>query len=246
MTTLLTATGIGKLYGMRPVLKGISLQVERGEFVAILGANGAGKTTLLRILATLARPSSGELTVGGVDALKHPDRARAHIGLVSHASLIYPDLTAQENLEFYGRMYGILDSGLRISDSNGSIQNPQSKIQNALRQVDLWPRRNDFARTFSRGMIQRLTIARAILHDPALLLLDEPYTGLDQASAASLSALLRETALADRAVVMTTHEFQRGLAGMTRAVVIRSGRLEHEERDDFSAERLTSLVEGKG
>jgi heme exporter protein A len=245
MTALLKATNLGKLYGMRPVLKGVSLAVERGEFVAILGANGAGKTTLLRILATLARPSVGELTIGGIDALKHADRARTHIGLVSHQSLIYPDLTARENLAFYGRMYGIADFGFSISDSStgqSAIQNPKSKIENALRRVNLWNRKDDFARTFSRGMIQRLTIARAILHDPPLLLLDEPFTGLDQSSAANLSALLRETALANRAVIMTTHELTRGLQGVTRALVIKAGRIENELTDGITPDALTALM----
>lgn len=248
MTALLTATNIGKLYGLRPVLKGVSLSVERGEFVAVLGANGAGKTTLLRILATLARPSAGSLTIAGVDALQHADRARAYIGMVSHQSLIYPDLTARENLEFFGRMYGIDDAGIKkpaASDSASPIQNPQSKIENALRRVNLWNRRDDFARTFSRGMIQRLTIARAILHDPPLLLMDEPFTGLDQTSAANLSALLRETAMSDRAVIMTTHELSRGLEGVTRALIIKAGKIEHELAAGFTPDQLTELMESQ-
>lgn len=228
MTVLLSAANIGKLYGLRPVLRGVSLDVARGEFVAILGANGAGKTTLLRILATLARPNGGALAVGGVDALAHPDRARAFIGLVSHQSLIYPELTARENLAFYGRMYGLGDLEVRI--------------ETALRRANLWPRRDDLARTFSRGMIQRLTIARAILHDPPLLLMDEPFTGLDQASAANLSALLRDAALGDRAVVMTTHELTRGLDGVTRALILKSGRIAHELHHGITAEALIPLM----
>ncbi|BCX02822.1 MAG: ABC transporter ATP-binding protein [Candidatus Roseilinea sp.] len=228
MTVLLSAENIGKLYGLRPVLRGISLDVARGEFVAILGANGAGKTTLLRILATLTRPNSGALTIGGIDALAHPDRARACIGLVSHQSLIYPDLTARENLEFYGHMYAATDLPTRIEE--------------ALRRVNLWQRRDDLARTFSRGMIQRLTIARAILHDPPLLLLDEPFTGLDQASAANLSALLREAALGDRAVVMATHELSRSLDGVTCALILKGGRIAHELHHDITAEALTALM----
>jgi ABC-type multidrug transport system ATPase subunit len=250
MTDLLVATNIGKLYGMRPVLRGVSLTVNRGEFVAVLGANGAGKTTLLKILATLARPNSGTLSIDSIDALQHPDQARARMGVVSHQSLIYPDLTAYENLQFYGQIYGygIDDFRFQISDmqtapaTEKSIVNLKSEIENALRRVNLWNRKDDFARTFSRGMTQRLTIARAILHNPPLLLLDEPFTGLDQASAANLSALLREAALSDRAVVMTTHEFQRGLEGVTRALVIRGGKIEAEEREDLSADRLTALV----
>ncbi|GIV83032.1 MAG: ABC transporter ATP-binding protein [Candidatus Roseilinea sp.] len=249
MTALLYAANIGKRYGLRPVLRGVSLDVSRGEFVAILGANGAGKTTLLRILATLTRPNSGALTIGGIDALAHPDRARARIGLVSHQSLIYPDLTARENLEFYGRMYGAANWGLEMRDSsaqsaisNPPIRNLSSRIEEALRRVNLWQRRDDPARTFSRGMLQRLAIARAILHDPPLLLLDEPFTGLDQASAANLSALLREAALGDRAVVMTTHELSRGLDGVTRALILQGGRIAREVRDDITAHSLTALM----
>ncbi len=228
MTALLCAANIGKLYGLRPVLRGVSLDVSCGEFVAILGANGAGKTTLLRILATLTRPNGGALTIGGIDALAHPDRARARIGLVSHQSLIYPDLTARENLEFYGRMY--------------AAANLPTRIEEALRRVNLWQRRDDPARTFSRGMIQRLAIARAILPDPPLLLLDEPFTGLDQASAANLSALLREAALGDRAVVMTTHELSRGLDGVTRALILKGGRIACEVHDDITARSLAALI----
>jgi heme exporter protein A len=248
MTALVTATNIGKLYGMRPVLKSVSLSVDRGEFVAVLGANGAGKTTLLRILATLARPSVGALDIAGVDALQHADRARAFIGMVSHQSLIYPDLTARENLAFFGRMYGVGDWRVEIAGQQSppqrrsAISNLESQIENALRRVNLWNRCDDFARTFSRGMIQRLTIARAILHNPPLLLMDEPFTGLDQASAANLSSLLRETAMSNRAVIMTTHELSRGLEGVTRALIIKSGRIEHEIAGDFTPDQLTELM----
>ena len=246
MASLLVAENIGKLYGMRPVLRGISLTVEHGEYVAVLGANGAGKTTLLKILATLIRPNTGALNIDGIDALTHPDRARARIGVVSHQSLIYPDLTAYENLRFYGEMYGIGNRQLAIgksSDVRQPIANRQLPIENALRRVNLWNRKDDFARTFSRGMIQRLTIARAILHDPPLLLLDEPFTGLDQTSAANLSALLRETASNARAIIMTTHELSRGLEDITRALILKGGRIEHELTDGIDAGRLTELIE---
>ena len=213
MPLLLDAQSLTKLYGMRPILKGVSLQVQQGELVCLLGANGAGKTTLLRILATLSRPNSGTLQIGGVDALKDPNRARTFIGRVSHHSLIYPDLTAIENLYFFGQMYGMSKQALGLA------------LEAVLRRVNLWTRAHDPARTYSRGMMQRLTIARAILHNPPLLLLDEPYTGLDQASAESLSLLLREVALSGRAVVMTTHEMGRGLEGVTRFVRVEQGKL---------------------
>jgi heme exporter protein A len=210
---LLTATALTKLFGMRPVLRGVDLSVDRSEFVTILGPNGAGKTTLLRILATLSTPNGGTLSIGGIDALKDAAKARANIGMVSHHSLVYPDLTAYENLSFFARMYGLPHN-----------QQPAT-IEDSLRRVNLWNRAHDYARTFSRGMTQRLTIARAILHNPPLLLLDEPYTGLDQASAQNLSALLREVALSGRAVVMTTHELGRGLEGVTRFVQVEQGKL---------------------
>ena len=142
-------------------------------------------------------------------------------------------------------MYGIGDWRVKIGDSQhqSQISNLQSQIEDCLRRVNLWNRRDDFARTFSRGMIQRLTIARAILHDPPLLLMDEPYTGLDQASAANLSALLRETAMNDRAVIMTTHELSRGLEGVTRALIIKAGKIEHELTAGFTPDMLTHLME---
>ncbi len=231
MSTLLEAQSITKLYGLRPILKNINLSVKQGEFVCILGANGAGKTTFLRILATLSRPNAGALNIGGIDALKDPNQARAHIGVVSHQSLIYPDLSAIENLRFHGQLYGLPASALATPNAisgAGAHANPSgshSRIEQVLRLVNLWTRANDPARTYSRGMLQRLTIARAILHDPPLLLLDEPYTGLDQASAGALSSLLQEVALSGRAVVMTTHEMGRGLEGVTRFVRVEKGGL---------------------
>ena len=207
---LLDAQAITRAFGMRPVLRGVELQVRRGECVALLGPNGAGKTTLLRILATLAQPSGGTLMIDGINALQQPAEARARIGMVSHQSLVYPDLTAIENLRFFGQLYG-------------GVSN--QRLETVLRQVNLWARAKDRARTFSRGMLQRLTIARAVLHDPALLLLDEPYTGLDQTSALTLSELLQEVALSGRAVVLTTHELSRGLEHVSRFLTLQSGKL---------------------
>ncbi len=233
MCAVLVADKLTKFYGMRPVLRGVTLTVDSGEFVAVLGANGAGKTTLLRMLSTLSAPTSGELQIDGIDARAHPEQARARIGVVSHHSLIYPDLSAYENLAFHARLHGV-----RLAD--GKSADP---VETALRRVNLWARAQDFARTFSRGMLQRLSIARAVLHDPALLLFDEPFTGLDQPSAASLSDLLRDAAGNGRAIVMTTHEFGRGLQGITRALAIKGGRIGGELRDaDINAEALTRLT----
>lgn len=227
---MLVATDLSKFYGLRPVLRNVSLAVAQGEFVAILGPNGAGKTTLLRVLATLVRPDGGKLSIGGADVLQHPQQARGQIGMVSHQPLVYPDLTAFENLTFYARMYGV------------GRKDEQALVTGVLERVDLLRRAQEPVRTFSRGMLQRLAIGRAILHDPALLLLDEPYTGLDQASANRLNALLRELAVAGRAVVMTTHEYNRGLEGVTRAVYLKAGQVTNELRSGITPEALYQLM----
>ena len=252
---MLTATDLTKAYGVRPVLRGVSLSAGPGEFVAVLGANGAGKTTLLRVLSTLSRPDGGTLSVGGVDALERPNSARRLIGFVSHQPLVYPDLTGYENLAFYAKMYG-KDEGRRMKDEGSivnrqsSIVNPKSEIGNrkskideALRRVNLHPRAHDLARTYSRGMLQRLTIARAMIHDPLLILLDEPFTGLDQASARDLSAMLRELAAAGKTLVMTTHEFGRGLDGVTRALLLKGGRISAEIEGAVTPDRVAAFFE---
>lgn len=227
---MLVATDLSKFYGLRPVLRNVSLAVAQGEFVAILGPNGAGKTTLLRVLATLVRPDAGKLSIGGADVVRHPQQARAQIGMVSHQALVYPDLTAFENLTFYARMYGV------------GRKDEQALVTEVLERVDLLRRAREPVRTFSRGMLQRLAIGRATLHDPTLLLLDEPYTGLDQASANRLNALLRELAVAGRAVIMTTHEYNRGLEGVTRAIYLKAGQVTNELCSGITPEALNLLM----
>lgn len=206
---MLDAAGIRKRYGLRPVLRGLNLHVGPGEIVAILGANGAGKSTLLRVLATLLRPEAGTLVIDGIDALARGGEARARIGVVLHHTMVYPDLTGRENLRFHAELRGLNDGAARITA--------------ALEQVDLTRRADDLARAYSRGMAQRLSLARALLHEPVLLILDEPFTGLDQASAARLSALLADWARAGKAGVMTTHEVGRGMESVTRALTLDGG-----------------------
>ncbi len=252
---MLDAAELTKSYGVRPVLRGVSLSARPGEVVAVLGANGAGKTTLLRVLSTLSKPDGGRLSVAGIDALEHPNRARRLIGLVSHQPLLYPDLTGYENLLFYARMYGVDgrriqdDESFRVNrqssivDPNPKSPNSESGIEALLRQVNLHMRAHDLARTYSRGMLQRLAIARAMIHDPALILLDEPFTGLDQSSARNLSAMLRELAAAGKTLVMTTHEFGRGLESVTRAVLLRGGRIAAELDAGITPDRVAALFE---
>ncbi|RMF46986.1 MAG: ABC transporter ATP-binding protein, partial [Anaerolineae bacterium] len=166
-----------KRFGPKVVLRGLDFQVDSGEFVALLGPNGAGKTTFLRILTSLSRPTLGEVHVAGYALPSQAASVRRRLGVVSHQPLLYGDLTAEENLRFYGRMYG--------------VQNLDARIAEVLDMVGLLPRRRDLVRTFSRGMQQRLAIGRAVLHDPEVMLFDEPHTGLDQDACAMLDEVLR-------------------------------------------------------
>lgn len=219
-----------KLFGVTPVLRGLDLHVSRGDFLTLLGPNGSGKTTLLRILAALVRPTSGRVTIGGWELPREADRVRAQLGVVSHLPLLYDTLTAAENLHFFARLYH-LPAGQR-----------SARVEDLLRRVGLWRRADDPVRTYSRGMVQRLTIARAILHDPAVLLLDEPYTGLDQDAAALLDDLLREVAAAGRTVVMTTHDLRRGHTLADRIAILNRGRIAYDAPcDQIDPARLPAL-----
>jgi len=198
-----------KRFGLKAVLRGVDFRVERGEFVALLGPNGAGKTTFLRILSTLARPSLGEVKVAGYRLPHEAAQVRARLGVVSHMPLLYGDLTAEENLEFYARMYGITNYGLRITE--------------VLEMVGLETRRRDLVRTFSRGMAQRLAIGRAVLHDPDVMLFDEPYTGLDQDASSMLDEVLQSVAAQGCTVVMTSHDLARAEELATRFDILSRG-----------------------
>ena len=198
-----------KTFGLKPVLRGLDFRADPGEFVALLGPNGAGKTTMLRILATLSRPTLGEVRVAGYTLPGQASAVRRLLGVVSHQPLLYGDLTAEENLRFYARMYG-------LSDGAG-------RARQALESVGLTARGRDLVRQFSRGMQQRLAIGRALLHDPQVMLLDEPYTGLDQDASAMLDELLRHVAAGGRTVVMTSHDLPRAADLATRIDVLSRG-----------------------
>jgi heme exporter protein A len=198
-----------KRFGLKTVLRGVDFHVQPGEFVALLGPNGAGKTTFLRILASLSRPNLGDVRVAGYSLPTQAAKVRAKLGVVSHLPLLYPDLTAEENLQFYARMYGLSNYQLRITE--------------VLEMVGLESRRRDLVRTFSRGMQQRLAIGRAILHDPEVVLFDEPYTGLDQDASEMLDAVLRSVAAQGRTVVMTSHDLARSEDLATRFDILSRG-----------------------
>jgi heme exporter protein A len=198
-----------KTFGLKPVLRGLNLHLEPGEFVALLGPNGAGKTTLLRILASLARPSMGEVRLAGHRLPGEAAAVRRILGVVSHQPLLYGDLTAEENLRFYARLYSLPDAKVRIDE--------------ILEMVGLDRRRRDRVREYSRGMQQRLAIGRAVLHDPQILLFDEPHTGLDQEASAMLDGVLRQVAGRGRTVLMTSHDLLRASELATRIDILSGG-----------------------
>ncbi len=213
---MIEAIKVTRVFGLRPVLRGIDLTVRQGEFLTLFGPNGAGKTTFLRIVSTLSRPTTGIVRIGGYDVPKYADAARGLLGVVSHQPLLYGDLSAEENLRFYARMYG-MDASSR------------ARIKEVLHAVGLGKRAIDLVRTFSRGMQQRLAIARAVLHDPPILLLDEPYTGLDQDAALTLDTVLRDVALRGRTVIMTTHDLMRGVQMAQRVAILSKGVIAYDE-----------------
>jgi heme exporter protein A len=217
--------GLRKTFGRREVLRGLSFGLERGGFLVMFGPNGAGKTTTLRVLATLLTPTDGSITVAGHDVHEDPMPVRRAIGFISHNPMLYPDLTAQENLRFYADMYGIEDREARITE--------------LLERLELSARRHDVVRTYSKGMRQRLAIARAILHRPRVLLLDEPHSGLDPRAVDILDGLLTEIR-DEHTFVMVTHNIAKGLEWGTELMIIEGGRIAYEhaagvEHDAFSA-----------
>lgn len=200
--------GVYKRYGRQIVLRDVSIQVSVGESIALFGANGAGKSTLLRILSTLSRPTRGTVLAFGEDAWAIRDSVRARIGVVGHQPYIYPELTCYENLRFFATMFNL---------------DIEMAIPPALEAVGLSDRQDSAAGTLSRGLLQRLNLARAILHSPAVLILDEPDTGLDRAGRAVLESLVRSQVERGGSVVLTTHSYEFGLQLSSRVVALREG-----------------------
>lgn len=217
-----------KRFGLKTVLKEMDFEVEQGEFVGLLGPNGAGKTTFLRILASLSRPSMGVVRISGYRLPEQAAAVRRRLGVLSHQPLLYGDLTADENLRFYGKMYAVEDLNARINT--------------VLELVDLAHRRGDLIRTYSRGMQQRLAIARSVIHDPEILLLDEPYTGLDQDACAMLDEVLKEIAVQGRTIVMTSHDLARAADLASRFDVLSRGKIvTSASKDDIPEDGLLAF-----
>lgn len=219
------ARNLTKIFGARKAVDWVSFDLLQGSFLSIFGPNGAGKTTLLRMLSTLNRPTQGTARVMGLDIVEEPDRARDHVGLISHQPMLYPDLSAEENLMLYAQLYGVVD--------------PRQRVLQLLDAVGLKHRRLDPVRTFSRGMTQRVSIARALVHDPAVVFLDEPYSGLDPHAVEIFDDLI-ESVRERRTFVMVSHDLRKGFDMCTHALVLAKGRVvafdskDHLDFNDFS------------
>ena len=207
---LLEATGLWRAYGRRQVLRDLDLAVAAGEAVAVAGPNGAGKTTLLRVLAGLARPDRGEVRLEGRPLRRDAPQVRRAVGLVSHQTLLYDDLTLHENLTFAARLYG--------------LPAPAAAARAALDEAGLGPRADESPRRLSRGLAQRAAIARALLHRPRLLLLDEPFTALDAAASERLRAELGARRQQGLGIVLVTHQLAEAWEVATRIAVLVEGR----------------------
>ena len=206
-------------------LQSVDLCIERGQFVLLAGANGAGKSTLLRLMAGISRPSSGRVLIDGKDPQRDA-ATRSAIGFLSHHTLLYDDLSAEENLGFFAQIY--------------ALENPRQKIDEALERVGLSSHRHRRLRTFSRGMRQRLALARATLHQPVILLLDEPFTGLDQPACTALSGQLCELKQAGHTCIMVTHNPEEGAPLANRLIILSRGRLCHDQAWEGSATDLAA------
>ncbi len=203
-----------KSFGDHLALRGVDLRVGPGETLAIFGPNGAGKTTLIKLMATIMNPSSGEVLVDGL--AKNAEEMRRRIGIVTHQTFLYSNLTAQENLEFYSRMY--------------DVPRFKERIRQVVAMVGMTSRLYDRVGTLSRGMQQRLSIARALLHKPTIVLLDEPETGLDQQAISMLWGALQEEGVAERTVILTSHSLERGLSVCDRVVILDRGKIVYRQQ----------------
>lgn len=227
MANAIETKKLTKVFGDRKALDKVSIEVPEGAFLSIFGPNGAGKTTLVRTLATLSRATSGTALVAGFDAKEEPDKVRGHIGLISHNPMLYPDLTAMENLMFTAQLYGVV--------------NAEERVRELLRAVELDHRRFDVVRTFSRGMTQRLSIARALMNDPDVVFLDEPYAGLDPHAVEIFDGLIEQ--LRDgRTFIMVSHDLQKGFDVCTHALVLARGRVvSYAPKEDIDFEQFRQL-----
>jgi heme exporter protein A len=212
-------SGLRKAFGRTPVLRSVDLEVPWGQVLTLLGPNGSGKTTLIKILATLTKPDAGEVMIGGMSLAKQSQSIRRIIGVVTHDPLLYDDLTGRENLRFFARMFG--------------IQGIDERIEVVTELMGMTPRFDQRIGTLSHGMKKRFSIARALLHNPAILLMDEPESGLDQEALGLLDAVVTDKTNPLRTVLMTTHSLDRAIALGQRMAILANGRVAYQESLEF-------------
>ncbi|AQL42568.1 ABC transporter ATP-binding protein [Halorientalis sp. IM1011] len=209
--TRLVVDGLTKRFGRFTALRGIDLEITDGEFLGLFGPNGAGKSTLIRVLATLSTPTEGSVRLDGAHLGSAPDAVRGRLGVLTHDTMLYDELTARENVRLHARLHGV----------------DAARCEALLDRVGLAHRASERPVAFSHGMCKRLSLARALVHDPDVLLLDEPYAGLDRRAAGTLGAVL--DGFDDRLVVMATHDFERGFEHCDRAVVLGRGQVRFDD-----------------
>jgi heme exporter protein A len=226
-----------KRVGDKVILRGVNLSIKQGQTVAILGPNGAGKSTILKVIATLLKPSSGEVLINNMEIKKHALEVKSLIGYLPHASLLYDHFTPLENLVLFGKLYGIKDV--------------EKRAKELIEKVGLSFFLHEPVKSFSRGMIQRVAIARAIIHDPRILLLDEPHTGLDQQAIAILNKVILEMKAQGTTTVMVTHDFKQAAEICDRIIIIKNGKIAvdfmlEDNNLDFVFGQYSMLTEGVG
>jgi heme exporter protein A len=210
---------VEKWFGRASALQDITLSVQPGDFMVLLGRNGAGKSTLLRVIARLTKPNSGKVEISGIDIRQSPELVRERLGFVAHSSFLYRNLTARENLNFFARLY--------------KLENVENRILEALHWVGLEQSADRLVVGFSRGMQQRLAIARATLHDPDLLLMDEPFSGLDLEASELLADWMHRFVAAGKTIIMATHDLEQGLGSVNRWVFVDKGRIVEELAGEY-------------
>lgn len=230
---MLVAEKIVKKIGTKTILNDVNLQVVKGDFVCVLGANGAGKSTLLKTLSLLMKPSSGKVFFQGVDASTDGGKIGKRMGVISHHTFLYEQLTAYENLQFYGRMYG--------------VSHLEERIYSVIKEVGLEFALNERVQSYSRGMQQRLAIARAIIHSPEILFLDEPHTGLDQQAIDMFNNIMTKFNSAGGTIIMITHNIEEGLLLSNKAIVVSRGRIVYQgTTQDLNKEEVQKLYMANG
>jgi heme exporter protein A len=223
---LVSVKSLSKTFGLKRVLSSLELDILAGISLCICGINGAGKSTLLKVIAGLLKPDAGVVSVGGYDIHRDPEKARPLLGMIWHQSMVYPNLTVRENLLFYAELYGLDDAA--------------NAIDQLMREVDIYSYRYEQTSVLSRGMLQRLAIARALVHRPGILLADEPFTGLDINASEHLVARLNDFTAAGGTVIMTSHNVELALKCCRRVVVLDKGSIIFDRQDDeFDVENFS-------